>query len=141
MLFQVVGRLKPGVTPERAEVELDSVARQIERAFNDPDRDRQGRRVTLIPGGKLLPLRKQDLKLMTVFPLALVGLVLLIACSNVGNMQVARAASRRREMASYLCAPSTSAHPARRAQRRTAQTARLSWSSFAKSRRRRNSPM
>jgi predicted permease len=101
-LFQVVGRLKPGVTIERAEAELDTVARQIEAEGGSPDRERKERRVLLASGGKVIPVRSQDLPMFVGFPIVLVGLVLLIACSNVGNMMIARAASRRKEIAIRL---------------------------------------
>ena len=53
--FHVLLRLQPGVAPERAEAELDATARQIEQETHDPGRDREGRRITLLPGGKLWP--------------------------------------------------------------------------------------
>jgi len=101
-IFHVVGRLQPGVAAARAEAELDAVARQIEQEFGDPDRDQGGRRVTLLPGGKLLPVRKQDLPFVTTFFTVLGGMILLIASSNVANMTLARAADRRREIAVRL---------------------------------------
>lgn len=102
ILFQVVGRLNPGVTSERAEAELDAVARQAERDVGTPANPDGGRRVTLAQGGKLLPLRKQDLPFFTSFFLIMAGLVMLIACSNVANMMLARATRRRREIAVRL---------------------------------------
>ncbi len=101
-MFQMVGRLQPGVTAASAESALDAVARQMEQDYGDPDRDRGGRRVLLVPGGKVLPIRKQDRPFFTEVLMVMVGLVLLIACSNVANMMLARAADRRRETAVRL---------------------------------------
>ncbi len=101
-MFQVVGRLKPGVTADRAEVALDAVARQMEKDYGDVNRERGGRRVLLVPGGKVLPIRKQDRPYFTEVLMLLAGLVLLIACANVANVMLARAADRRREIAVRL---------------------------------------
>jgi predicted permease len=101
-IFRVVGRLKPGVSMAGAEAALDATARQIERDSGGPDRDKPGRRVTLLDGGKLLPLRKQDLPFFTSFFIVMSALVMLIACANVANMMLARAAGRRKEIAVRL---------------------------------------
>jgi putative ABC transport system permease protein len=101
-MFQMVARMKAGVAQERAEAELDAVARQLERDNGEaPDRDKE-RRVLLVPGGKVLPIRKQDRPLFTEFFMILAGLVVLIASANVANMMVARSADRRREIAVRL---------------------------------------
>lgn len=101
-LFHVVGRLKPGVSSERAESELDAVAKQLERDNGLPSNLDKGRHVTLSEGGKLLPLRKQDLPFFTSFFLIMAGLVMLIACANVANMMLARNTQRCREFAVRL---------------------------------------
>ncbi|HKW99075.1 MAG TPA: ABC transporter permease [Bryobacteraceae bacterium] len=101
-IFQVVGRLKPGVTEARAEAALDAVAQQIAESYGDADKDRKGRRIELLSGGKILPIRKRDMPFFKEFLLVLGGLVLLIACANVANMMLARAAERRKEIAVRL---------------------------------------
>ncbi len=101
-MFQLIGRLNPGVTVPHAQAELDTVARQFEASYGEEDKQQRGQRFTLLPGGKVFPIRSQDLPLVTAFPMVLVGLILLIACSNVTNMMLARAAGRRREIAVRL---------------------------------------
>jgi predicted permease len=101
-MFQMVGRLRPAVTPERAEAALDAVARRLEVDYAEPGREKGGRRVTLVPGGKLLPIRRRDRPFFTEVLMVLGGLVLLIACANLANMMLARAADRRREIAVRL---------------------------------------
>ena len=98
-LFRVIGRLKPGISSERAESELDAVAKQLERDNGIPSNLDKGWHVTMSEGGKLLPLRKQDLPFFTSFFLIMAGLVMLIACANVANMTLARGIQRRREIA------------------------------------------
>jgi len=101
-IFVMLGRLKPGVAVGQAEAALDSVARQIEREQGDPNRDRPGRRVQLHPGGKLIPLKKEELPMIVGFFAVLGGVILLIASSNVANMMLARAADRRKEISVRL---------------------------------------
>jgi macrolide transport system ATP-binding/permease protein len=101
-IFHVIGRLAPGVTPARAEAALDAGVRQLDNDHAAPDRDRPGRRAALGAGGKLMPLEKKDLPLMTGFFAILGGVILLIATSNIANMTLARAAGRRKEIALRL---------------------------------------
>jgi macrolide transport system ATP-binding/permease protein len=101
-MFSVVGRLQSGITISRAEAELDTIARQLDKDNGDADRAQKGRRIQLVEGGKLLPLRKQDLPFFTSFLATMASLIMLIACANVANMMLARAAGRRREIAVRL---------------------------------------
>jgi predicted permease len=81
---------------------LNAVSQELAQSYGDPDRNRKGPRVELVAGGILVPLRKQDVPFFREFLLVLGGLVLLIACANVANMMLARAADRRREIAVRL---------------------------------------
>jgi hypothetical protein len=69
-IFQMVGRLRPGIAAARAEAELDAVARQLEQDYGELDKDRKGRRVVVKAGGKLVPSRKQDFALVITLPVA-----------------------------------------------------------------------
>lgn len=100
--FQLIGRLKAGVAVKDAENALDTMARQMERERQDPEKDRKGRRVTLLPGGRLFPMRDEDLPAVTAFPAVLVALMLWIASANVATMLLARALARRKEIAVRL---------------------------------------
>lgn len=99
--FNLVGRLGPGVTPPQAEARLDAMIRQqeIDDGLGEVF---EGRRITLVSGGRLLPLRDEDLPVMMALPLIMVGLALVIACSNVGTLLLARGSARAREIAIRL---------------------------------------
>jgi macrolide transport system ATP-binding/permease protein len=101
-IFHVLVRLQPGVAQERAEAELETMARQIEQETHDSNRDRNGRRIRLLPGGKLAPRPKQGLPYITGYFAVLGGIILLMASANVANMLLARAAERRKEIAMRL---------------------------------------
>ncbi len=100
-MFHFLGRRNPGVTPLQLETALDTVLRQMLRDSGHPATEK-GHLVWVASGGKLIPIRERELGLFVFLPVVVIALLLLIACSNVVNMLLARALDRRREIAVQL---------------------------------------
>jgi predicted permease len=94
--FHLAGRLKPGIDRARAQVDLDTIGRQIRASQGLPDR---GPAVTVYAATMLHPEMSGAVTVFTGILLAVVALVLLIVCVNVANLVLARAAGRDREIA------------------------------------------
>jgi len=95
------GRLAPGVTVEQAKARLEAMASVLSEEYPETNEDRT---MTIVPSREVVFNPGVDGPLFGVAGLLLtmVGLVLLIACSNIANLLLARAADRRKEVAIRL---------------------------------------
>lgn len=101
--FSIIGRLQPNVSDSQAEASLNVLARQLAGAYPDAwkERNQQTRSISVVSEhyARVPPEVRSILMGLAGLFTVLVGLVLLIACSNVSNMLLARAAARQKEMA------------------------------------------
>jgi predicted permease len=97
-LFQGVGRLRPGTTRGQAEANLSTIAADLAREFPETN---EGRTVSVKPVVAAL-LGETPTALASALLLVVAGIVLLIACSNVANLLLARSAARQGEIAIRL---------------------------------------
>ncbi|HEX5964701.1 MAG TPA: ABC transporter permease [Pyrinomonadaceae bacterium] len=94
-----IARLKPGVTGPQAEASLNILAQQLAKEFPDSN---EGQTVKIGPSGFIIPELRGAVVNFTWVLMAAVALVLLVTCTNLAGLLLARATDRRREIAIRL---------------------------------------
>jgi len=96
-----LARLKPGVGIEQAQAAVRTIAERLEKEY-PTDNDGRSIKVSSFAESTLFPGLRDAALAGTGMLMVVVGLVLLIACANVANLLLARATSRRKEIAVRL---------------------------------------
>ena len=98
-IFSVMGHLKAGVTPEQAVTDLNSIGAVLDKSYPKDDNDMS---FTLARPSLYGDRLGAPMKAFLTGLMLLAGLILLAACTNLGNLFAARAADRSREVALRL---------------------------------------
>jgi predicted permease len=98
--LNLMGRLKPTATIDEAQADLAAVMARLHPSAS-PD-DTAARQIVVVPGARGLSGLRDRFNDSLLVLMAIVGLVLLIACTNLGGLLVARGAARQKEIATRL---------------------------------------
>jgi predicted permease len=99
MNFFGIGRLKPGVDASQAQASLNLLAQQLAKEYPDSN---EGQSIRIEPTGFIIPELRSAVVSFTWVLMAAVALVLLVTCTNLAGLLLARATDRRREIAIRL---------------------------------------
>ena len=94
--YNVMGKLKPGVTVRQAQAEMDAITARLRRDYPDLYPPNGGLTFSIVP---LLEQVVGDVRRPLHILLGAVGCVLLVACANIANLLLARAVARKKEIA------------------------------------------
>ncbi|HKY06242.1 MAG TPA: ABC transporter permease, partial [Blastocatellia bacterium] len=95
-LIRVAGRLSEGVQIEQAQAELKTIAGRLAEVYSETNR---GKSVELVQASLIEGRRRNSIAAFFAIMLVVVAMVLIIACANIANLMLARAARRQREIA------------------------------------------
>ena len=95
--MNVLARLKPGVTLDQATAEMQAIAARLNQAYPNDRAGTTSAKVETEVDGRWEEVATV-MKSAGAIAMAIVGLILLIACANVANLMLARAAARRKEI-------------------------------------------
>jgi predicted permease len=104
------GRLRPGVTLAQARDDVGRIARDLEREYPE---DNKGRSIGVEPSRPVPMPGRGPAALFITLLFAMVGLILLIACTNIGGMLLARGMARARDVSLRLALGARRAHVVR----------------------------
>ena len=95
--MNVLARLKPGVTLDQATAEMQAIAARLNQTYPNERASNTSAKVSTEMDGRWEEVAS-TMKSAGAIAMAIVGLILLIACANVANLMLARAAARRKEI-------------------------------------------